>query len=49
MNKTTIMFAIILSFYVLIDLGEYNFKIIEKLRYFEIFSKLEHVMAVHTT
>jgi hypothetical protein len=34
MNKTTIMLAIILSFNVVIDLGEYNFKIIEQLRNF---------------
>jgi hypothetical protein len=34
MNKTTIILAIILSFQVVIGLGEYNFKIIEQLRNF---------------
>jgi hypothetical protein len=32
MNKINIILAIILSFYVVIDLGEYDFKIIEQLR-----------------
>jgi hypothetical protein len=35
MNKTTIMLTIILSFYVVIDLGEYSLKIIEQLKIFE--------------